>query len=124
MEEIILTEDDLGRLEKRFGSAVRLMGSWNSDGTFGYTSVPLAVVMKTVEKLANAALTEELSRLKHTPERTTAFLELLGTLGSPLVAAIVTAYRESSPDWVRAGLRPAVRPGAAQPGSLVRTAAA
>ena len=31
MEEIVVTEDDLRRLETRFGSAVRLMGSWNSD---------------------------------------------------------------------------------------------
>jgi len=33
MEEIVVAEDDLRRLEKRFGPEVRLMGAWNSDGT-------------------------------------------------------------------------------------------
>jgi hypothetical protein len=34
MEKVAVTEDDLRLLEKRFGSAVRPMRSWNSDGTF------------------------------------------------------------------------------------------
>ena len=53
MEEIVVTEDDLRRLEKRFGSAVRLMGSWNSDGTFCYASVPLSAVRRAAEDLVN-----------------------------------------------------------------------
>src|SRR5271157_2281406 len=98
MEEIVVTEDDLRRLEKRFGSAVRLMGSWNSDGTFGYASVPLSAVRKAAKNLVSPDLIATLSRPKHMPERTTAFLELLNTFGSPLIAAIVAAYRECSPE--------------------------
>ena len=124
MEEIVITEDDLRRLEKRFGSAVRLMGSWNSDGTFGYTSVPLPVIRKAAQDLADADVVVDLSRTRHMPERTAAFLELLHTLGSPLVAAIVAAYRECSAGRVSAVASPAVSAKAEEPGSLVRTAAA
>ena len=48
MNEIILTDDDLKRLEKRFGPAVRHMGSWNSDGTFSYLAVPITTVQKVL----------------------------------------------------------------------------
>ena len=44
MEAIVLTDDDLKRLETRFGPIVRKMGPWNSDGIFGYESVPLVAV--------------------------------------------------------------------------------
>jgi len=91
MKEVVVTEDELRRLEKRFGSAVRLMGSWNSDGTFGYASVPLSAVARAAEDLGNPDVILPLSRLKHMPERTTAFIELLHTFGSPLIAAIVAA---------------------------------
>ena len=123
MEEIVITEDDLRRLEERFGSAVRLMGSWNSDGTFGYTSVPLSVIRKAAQEFADAAGVD-LSRIRPNPERTAAFMELLHTLGLPLVAAIVAAYRECSPGRVSAVASPALSAKAEEPGSLVRTAAA
>jgi hypothetical protein len=61
MEEIVVTEDDLRRLEKRFGSAVRLMGSWNSDGTFFYASVPLSAVRRAAENLVNPDVIPALS---------------------------------------------------------------
>jgi hypothetical protein len=32
MEAIFLTDDELKRLETRFGPVVRQMGPWNSDG--------------------------------------------------------------------------------------------
>jgi len=109
MEEIVLTEDDLIQLEKRFGPGVRFMGPWISDGTFGYTSVPLSVVRKAAGDLANkGAVFVDLSRLEDSPERTAAFLKLLHGFGHPLVAAIVAAYRESSADR-----RPLVRNAAA-----------
>ena len=123
MEEIVVTEDDLRRLERRFGSAVRLMGSWNSDGTFGYTSVPLAALRKAAEDLANAALIADLASLQHIPERTTAFLELLHTFGSPLIEAVVAAYRECSAECVNRNRAIAVSANAEAPTSLVRTAA-
>jgi len=124
MEEIVLTEDDLRRLEKRFGPAVRLMGAWNTDGTFGYASIPLCVVRKAADDLANPELILVLSRLEHMPERTTAFLEMLYTIGSPLITAIVAACRERSSEGM-GNRRVASKPeSAAKPSALVRTAAA
>jgi hypothetical protein len=35
MDAIVLTDDELQRLETRFGPVVRQMGPWNSDGVFG-----------------------------------------------------------------------------------------
>ncbi len=51
MEAIFLTDDELKRLETRFGPAVRQMGPWNSDGVFGYASVSIAAVEKAAETL-------------------------------------------------------------------------
>ena len=124
MEEIVVTDDDLRRLEKRFGSAVRLMGSWNSDGTFGYISVPLSAVRRAAEELVSPDAIADLSRPKHMPERTTAFLELLSALGCPLIAAIGAAYRECSPEWMTNGRAASSPPIAAVPRPLARTAAA
>jgi hypothetical protein len=57
MEAIVLTDDELKLLEKRFGLRVRQMGPWNSDGTFGYSSIPIAAVEKAAETLQNPDLT-------------------------------------------------------------------
>ena len=124
MEEIVVTEDDLRRLEKRFGSAVRLMGSWNSDGTFGYASVPLSAIRRAAEDLVNPDVIRALSRFQQTPERTTAFLELLHTFGSPLIAAIVAAYREWSSECLRNDRAASISANEAEPRPLVRAAAA
>ena len=56
MEAIFLTDDELKRLETRFGPVVRHMGPWNSDGVFGYASIPLVAVQKAAETLANPNL--------------------------------------------------------------------
>jgi len=53
MEAIYLTDDELKRLEARFGPLVRQMGPWNSDGVFGYASVPIVAVEKAAGTLAN-----------------------------------------------------------------------
>ena len=124
MKEVVVTEDDLRRLEKRFGSAVRRMGSWNSDGTFAYTSVPLSAVERAAEDLGNPDVILALSRPKDMLERTAAFIELLHTFGSPLIAAIVAAPRECSPEWTKNGRAAATPANVAQPKALVRTAAA
>ena len=123
-DEFVVTEDDLRRFEKRFGPAVRLMGSWNSDGTFGYASVPLSAVRRAAEDLKNPDVIAALSRLQQMPERTTAFLELLHTFGSPLIAAIVAAYRECSPVRMRNGRAASLAANTAEPRPLIRTAAA
>jgi hypothetical protein len=95
MEAIDLTDDELKRLETRFGPVVRQMGPWNSDGVFGYASIPLVAVEKAAETLAVPSLLIALPRLR-TPERTKTFLELLEDLGSVLAERIVDAYREFS----------------------------
>jgi hypothetical protein len=95
METIFLTDDELKRLEIRFGPVVRQMGPWNSDGVFGYASIPLVAVQKAAETLANPNLLTALPRLR-TPERTKTFIELLDDCGSDLVQRIVDAYREFS----------------------------
>ena len=123
-EEIVVTEDDLRQLEKRFGSAVWLMGSWNSDGTFGYASVPLSAVTKAAEDLINPDLIAALSRPQHMPERTAVFLELLNTFGLPLIVAIVAACRECSPERMRNSRAASLPANVAEPKPLVRTASA
>jgi hypothetical protein len=95
MQAIVLTDDELKRLETRFGPLVRQMGPWNSDGVLGYASVPIAVVEKAAETLANPNLLTALPRLR-TPEGTKTFIELLEDSGSALVERIVGAYREFS----------------------------
>ena len=95
MEAIFLTDDELKRLETRFGPVVRQMGPWNSDGVFGYASIPLVAVQKAAETLANPNLLTALSRLR-TAEGTKTFVELLEEFGPSLVERIVDAYREVS----------------------------
>ena len=95
MEAIVLVDDELKRLETRFGPAVRQMGPWNSDGVFGYCSVPIVAVEKAIESLEDRNLREALSRLKNTPERTQTFVDLLDGFGPSLVERIVAAYRDS-----------------------------
>jgi hypothetical protein len=94
MKVIVVTDDELQRLEKRFGPSVRQMGPWNSDGTFGYSSVPIAAVEKAAEALADPNLLEALSRvdLKQST-RTKPFIDLLEAFGPALIERIVAAYR-------------------------------
>ena len=94
MKAIVLTEEELQRLEKRFGSGVRHMGPWNSDGTFAYSSVPMVAVEKAAEALKNPDLTVALSRLRYTSEGTKLFIELLESFGQAFIESIVMAYRE------------------------------
>ena len=95
MEAIFLTDDELKRLEKRFGPVVRQMGPWNSDGIFGYASVPIVAVERAAETLTNPNLLIALPRLR-TPEGTKTLIDLLEDFGSVLVERIVDAYREFS----------------------------
>jgi hypothetical protein len=95
MEAIVLTDDELKVLETRFGPVVRQMGPWNSDGIFGYQSVPIVAVEKAAETIENTNLPTALPRLR-TPEGTKVFVELLDSFGPTLVERIVDAYREFS----------------------------
>jgi len=93
---IIVPDDDLNRLEKRFGPGVRRMGPWNSDGIFGYSCVPIIAVERAAEALENPDLAVALSRLKHTTEQAKPFIELLETFGPALIERIVAVYGECS----------------------------
>jgi hypothetical protein len=109
MKAIVLSDDELKLLERRFGPEVRYMGSWNSDGTFGHSSVPVVVVEKAAQALENPDLTIALSRVMQTPERTKPFIELLETFGPALVKRIVAAYRERPLELI-SGTRLASKP--------------
>jgi hypothetical protein len=94
MKAIVLPDDVLKPLEKRFGPAVRQMGSWNSDGTFGYESVSMAAVKKAAEALEDPDLLRALFHLDCTADQTRPFLDLLETFGPALIDKIAAAYRE------------------------------
>ena len=100
MEAIVITNDELAGLERRFGPRVRQMGLWNSDGTFGYSSVPIAALERAAESLQNPDLVAALSRLKQTQDQTRTLIDLLQTFGPSLVERIVAAYRECSLEWI------------------------
>jgi len=56
------------------------MGPWNSDGIFGYESVPTLAVERAAEAVGSPTLLVALPRLR-TPECTEAFIELLNDVG-------------------------------------------
>jgi len=109
MEAIILTDDELRPLEQRFGPCVRQMGPWNSDGTFGYSSIPMAAVEKAAQALQNPNLMVAIPRLKRMSGRTKPFIELLETFGPALIERIVADYREGSLERIT-GTRIALMP--------------
>ena len=100
MDGIVVTDDELKRLEQRFGPGARHMGPWNSDGTFGYSIVPILAVEKAAEILEDPNLDSALSRLRNMTDRTKPFVELLEMFGPVLIERIVTAYRECSLELV------------------------
>ena len=81
------------------------MGPWNSDGTFGYSSVSVIAVERAAEELEDPNLKTALSCLTQTPEGTRRFIELLETYGPVLIARIVAAYRERSVESIDRGIR-------------------
>jgi len=96
MRIIVIPEDDLKRLERRFGPDVRRMGSWNSDGVFGYLSIPLDAVESAAEAVGQPGLPEAVSRLQEAREPAAAFLELVEAIGSDLIVKTKAAYSEAS----------------------------
>jgi hypothetical protein len=94
MNAIVIADDDLSRLEKRFGPAVRHIGPWNSDGTFGYCSVPIAAIERAVDVLNKPAVSESLERLKETPDRSLRFIEMLQNFGADLIEKLVAIHNE------------------------------
>jgi hypothetical protein len=93
---IIVPDDDLKRLEKRFGPGVRQMGSWSSDGVFAYSSVPIVAVEEASKFMNNPTVVEAVFRLKQAPERTKPFLDLVHSFGPDIIEKIAAAYRKGS----------------------------
>ena len=60
MKAILVPDDDLKLLEKRFGPGVLRMGSWYSDGVFAYSSVPLFAVEQAAASLDDPTVTQAL----------------------------------------------------------------
>lgn len=121
MKIIVIPEDDLQRLERRFGPDVRRMGPWNSDGVFGYTSISLGAVERAAEAVGRPGLPEAVSRLKEAREPVAAFLDLVETFGPDLVVKIKAAYSATS--FVPASGRPAASAELATRASGAATAA-
>ncbi|MGB7763370.1 MAG: hypothetical protein WBL61_26280 [Bryobacteraceae bacterium] len=96
MKIIVIPEDDLQRLERRFGPDVRRMGPWNSDGVFGYSSVSLGAVESAAEAVGAPGLPEAVSRLQDAREPVAAFLDLVEAFGPDLVVKIKAAYSATS----------------------------
>lgn len=118
MKIIVIPEDDLKRLERRFGPEVRRMGSWNSDGVFGYLSIPMGTVESAAEAVGQPGLPEAVSRLQEAREPAAAFLELVEAFGLDLIAQTKAAYSETSL------LPPSTRPAASAKVATAHVAAA
>jgi hypothetical protein len=91
---IFATDDELKALEKRFGPKVRDMGTSNSDGVFGYSVVPVAVVEKAAQAVGDPGILKAFHELKKSPERTLPFIEMVNLFGPALVEKIAPSYRE------------------------------
>jgi len=96
MTGIVLTDDILKLLEKRFGPCVRRMGEWNSDGTFGYSWISMADVAKAVDSIGDSRLETALSKLNEEPDQTVRFVALLETFGGSFIERISAVYRYGS----------------------------
>jgi hypothetical protein len=96
MEGILVTDDELKLLEKKFGPTVRDMGAWNSDGTFGYSWISLAVVEKAAESITDPDLQTALSRLVSVSDPKQSFLTLLEMFGHSAIDRIVHVHRQHS----------------------------
>jgi len=92
MKIIVIPEDDLQRLERRFGPDVRRMGPWNSDGVFGYASISLGIVERAAEAVNQPGLPESLPRAQVFKEPVAAFLDLMEMFGHDLIVEIKAAH--------------------------------
>jgi hypothetical protein len=93
---IVIPEDELRHLEKRFGPDVREMGTWNTDGSFGFCAVPIWAVENAVATVGSPNLAEALERLKNADERTEPFVEIVQRFGPALVKEIAASYRRKA----------------------------
>lgn len=79
MQDIVISDEELARLERHLGPVVRQMGPWISDGVFAYISVPIAILEKAAELLQDRLLLETVCRLRTNPQWTTGLMNLFQT---------------------------------------------
>ncbi len=91
---IVLVDEQLRELERRFGPDVRQMGSWNTDGSFGFCAVPIAVVEEAAQAVGSSGLSEAVKSANASEDRAIRLIEFLEAFGSKLVQAVVASYRE------------------------------
>ncbi len=91
---IVLPEEELKHLERHFGSDVRQMGPWNTDGSFAFCAVPISAVENAAQTLSDPSIHKAVERLRTTHNPTQRFIEILQACGLPLIRRIVAAYRE------------------------------
>jgi hypothetical protein len=91
---IVLSDEKLRVLERRFGPDVRQMGSWNTDGSFGFCAVPVAVLEEAAQAVGSPTLTEAIKSANSSEDRAMRLIEFLEAFGSKLVEAIVASYHE------------------------------
>jgi len=77
MQDIVISDEELTRLEKRFGPDIRQMGPWLSDGVFAYISVPIAAVEKAAQLLNDRSVLETVSHLRTSRQWTAGLMDLL-----------------------------------------------
>ncbi len=104
MKTIILPDEQVTGLEKMFGEKVRLMGAWNSDGVYGYLSIPIICIHRAAKALNIPHLMDHVLQVNQEAEngKPELFCKLLDQYGSILIEQITIAYRDlSSPvvDW-------------------------
>jgi len=99
MQDIIISDEELTRLAKRFGPEVRQMGPWLSDGVFAYISVPIAIVEKAAELLQDRSVLETVSHLRANRKWAAGLTDLLQSRPD-LLDEIVFVKRHYGPEMV------------------------
>lgn len=99
MQDIVISDEELTRLERRFGPDVRQMGPWLSDGVFAYISVPIAIVEKAAELLQDPSLLETVCHLRINRQATAELMNLLQSRPD-LLDEIVFVQRHCRPETI------------------------
>ena len=99
MQDIIISDEELTRLESRFGPEVRQMGPWLSDGVFAYISVPIAIVEKAAELLQDRSVLETVCRIRTNRQWIAGLTDLLQSRPD-LLDEIVFVQRHYRPEML------------------------
>ncbi len=70
------------------------MGTWHSDGVFGFCAVPVSLLEKAAKTIEDPTLAGAVQSLKRRDDRTQPFIEMMRVYGPALVQKIAASYRE------------------------------